>query len=75
MRLFSQGCLVWSLHFQKVTDVYKSIELLPTFLTYRNITAPSISYAHEQCCKPKKDIQKVNSVEKTTVICQSISTY
>ena len=29
------------------------------FLIYRNITTPSLSYAHEHCCNPKKVYKKV----------------
>ena len=38
------------------------------FLIYRNITTPSLSYAHEHCRNPKKVNQKVATLEKTTFL-------
>ena len=49
----------------------QSIKLLPKNLIYRNITTPSLSYAHEHCRNPKKISKKVATLEKTTVLYRS----
>ena len=51
----------------------QSIKLLPKNLIYRNITTPSLSYAHEHCRNPKKVSKKVATLEKTTFLYRSKS--
>ena len=49
------------------------LSICQQFLIYRNITTPSLSYAHEHCRNPKKVSKKVATLEKTTVLYRSIS--
>ena len=44
------------------------LNFCPQFAIYRNITTPSLSYAHEHCRNPKEVSQKVATLEKTTFL-------
>ena len=58
---------------KKVADVYKSMKLWPNSFNLQNCHHPVSFICAWAMPQAKKGAQKVHSLEKTTVLCQSIS--